>query len=151
MFEILRRCRKCKKLKFLNKFPKNCSCVNGRERTCRICGPQKRNKKWRKKKGYQHTSKIRRESLIKSHKISLKTYDNIIKTQNNTCKICGKAETKKSHYTKQPRKLAIDHDHKTGKVRGLLCSNCNNALGFAGDDTRTLRRMIYYIDNDGNI
>ncbi len=151
MEETLRRCRGCDKLKPLDYFPKNKSCTNGRERTCRICGPGKRNKRWRKNKGHRHTSKIRRSTLIKAYGISPEAYDGMAKEQNDVCKICGNPETRKGCYTKRPRKLAVDHDHSTGRIRGLLCSNCNSALGFAGDNTWILGRMISYIVSDGSI
>ena len=55
------------------------------------------------------------------------------------CEACGATD----------RKLCIDHDHKTNKVRGLLCHNCNTALGLLNDDTSLMTTLINYI-NDRN-
>lgn len=55
--------------------------------------------------------------------------------QNGVCAICERRE-----------KLVVDHDHATGKVRGLLCHSCNMTLGRAEDDTERLRRMIDYLE-----
>lgn len=55
--------------------------------------------------------------------------------QNNCCAICKKA-----------RKLVVDHDHLTGRVRGLLCKGCNTALGVFGDSTVGLRQAIAYLE-----
>ena len=55
--------------------------------------------------------------------------------QNNKCAICG-------HILSRP---CIDHDHKTGKVRGLLCRRCNRALGMFYDDVLVLEKAINYL------
>ena len=51
------------------------------------------------------------------------------------CQACGTTD----------RKLCIDHDHRTNKVRGLLCHNCNTALGLVGDNLSTLENLITYL------
>ena len=51
------------------------------------------------------------------------------------CEICGSTE-----------RLCIDHDHKTGEVRGLLCNRCNFALGFINDDMNLIENSIKYIE-----
>jgi hypothetical protein len=43
--------------------------------------------------------------------------------------------------------MNIDHDHKTGQVRGLLCSGCNTGLGHLGDDIQGLKRALEYLEN----
>jgi hypothetical protein len=59
--------------------------------------------------------------------------DAMIEAQGGTCAVCpGKPEH-------------VDHDHKTGVVRGVLCFNCNQALGNVRDDPRVLRRLIDYL------
>lgn len=55
------------------------------------------------------------------------------------CAICGEVPD---------APLCIDHDHKTGRVRGLLCSRCNLALGLVRDDPATLRRAAAYLANN---
>lgn len=59
------------------------------------------------------------------------------------CDICGKLPTEKN-------RLAIDHDHETGKFRGFLCSHCNTGIGQLGDDTIRMRAAILYIENHRN-
>ena len=65
------------------------------------------------------------------------------KKQNYACAICKKPETSLWHG--EPRELAIDHDHRTGKVRGLLCHRCNKALGEFRDDISLLQSAINYL------
>jgi hypothetical protein len=47
-----------------------------------------------------------------------------------------------------PQRLAIDHDHKTNKVRGLLCSKCNTVLGYVADDSKRLRNAAKYLERN---
>jgi len=63
--------------------------------------------------------------------------------QDGACRICGLTE--KAHVEQYGCKLAIDHDHKDGSVRGLLCSRCNRGLGLFGDDPTLLIRAADYI------
>lgn len=60
--------------------------------------------------------------------------------QNNLCKICGQPEER--------RNLSVDHCHKTGKIRGLLCSKCNTALGLFGDNVKSLLSAIEYLKSN---
>jgi len=67
------------------------------------------------------------------------------KKQNGLCLICGNAETSRNPKTGEPRSLAVDHDHETGKIRGLLCTFCNTALGKFHDDVEILKKAIDYL------
>lgn len=62
--------------------------------------------------------------LQKLYGITTVEYNKFYKSQNGKCAICGR------HQTKFKQKLAIDHDHATGKIRGLLCMNCNCNFGW---------------------
>ena len=70
--------------------------------------------------------------------ISVEDYEQMLEDQNGGCYICGKKPEGK-------RALDIDHDHTTGKVRGLLCSNHNRALGLLGDDISLMLRSVEYL------
>lgn len=77
--------------------------------------------------------------LKRKYKISLKDYNDIFHRQSGNCAIC---HTNQSMFTMQ---LSVDHCHKTGKVRGLLCNNCNRCIGLLKDDTEVLKRAINYL------
>jgi hypothetical protein len=67
----------------------------------------------------------------------------ILKLLDAGCAICGKKNLmSKSGYK---RVLCIDHDHRTGKFRGILCNGCNTSLGQFNDDVRILKRAIRYL------
>lgn len=72
-------------------------------------------------------------------------YDAMLQAQNGVCRICKRPERVKSRNGSIMR-LAIDHCHVTGAVRGLLCNGCNTALGKANDDPHLLRAMADYLE-----
>lgn len=61
--------------------------------------------------------------------------------QDATCPICDKAL--------EAEDSAIDHNHETGEVRGILCKTCNRALGLLGDNPETLQRGVEYLKEKG--
>ena len=73
-------------------------------------------------------------------------YQELLKSQNYVCAICGKPETRGTRWG-TVRSLAVDHDHGTSqKVRGLLCDNCNNGIGRFHDDPELLRKAALYLE-----
>jgi hypothetical protein len=82
--------------------------------------------------------------------LSREDYNSMLKNQNNCCAICGVHETE----TKMG-KLYVDHNHSTGKVRGLLCHNCNASLGLMKESIDSLAAAISYLnehqDKNGKI
>ena len=77
-------------------------------------------------------------------KIKRDLYGILANEQNHKCAICNKSPVYGRH--KYPRKLAIDHNHKTGKIRGLLCRYCNLALGGFKDNIKLLKKAIEYLE-----
>lgn len=69
----------------------------------------------------------RKSNLKRKYNLSMDEYEQISLAQNGVCAICGKPETFKQRG--KVRKLAVDHNHETGEVRGLLCAKCNIWLG----------------------
>lgn len=84
--------------------------------------------------------------LRRKFKITNEEYLQILDAQNGVCAICEKEETRKDHTNKKPRRLAVDHDHKANKIRALLCSNCNTAIGLLGDSTETVKAALDYLE-----
>lgn len=78
----------------------------------------------------------------------LNDYDKLLKLQNDSCAMCkGQNQTTRNGKIKR---FSIDHCHKTGKVRGLLCSFCNSLIGYAKDDTTILQAAIDYLKASEN-
>jgi hypothetical protein len=98
-----------------------------------------------KVKRYQRTANLR-----KNFGISMDEYEQMLIKQNNLCAICEKPETFVHHQTNKPARLAVDHCHKTNKVRKLLCKNCNTALGLFKDDLDVMGNAVQYL-KDHNV
>ena len=82
--------------------------------------------------------------LKRNYGITLSLYEKIHTEQGGRCKLCG-GEGFLMDIKRHSVKLVVDHCHETGKVRGLLCHNCNRALGLLKDNTETLERAIAYL------
>ena len=137
-------CRLCRKYKLLRKFfINNQNTIHGLSTYCRRCTVRRsmtkvkadplenQARQWRyrtKLRGGNITTKVTKELLI-----------NTLKKQNNCCAICRIPQDQLK------KRLSIDHNHKTGKFRGLLCDRCNRVIGDFGEDTKRILRAIYYI------
>lgn len=82
----------------------------------------------------RNVKKTRNQMLIREYGITLEIYEAMEREQNGRCSICEK-----------PEPLHVDHNHATGKVRGLLCSACNRALGGFGDSSERLDKAANYL------
>lgn len=80
---------------------------------------------------YDHATRLRAFGLTSAD------YQALLASQGGVCAICGRPE--------HGRRLAVDHDHITGAVRGLLCRHCNLALGQFGDDPARIDRAASYL------
>jgi hypothetical protein len=103
-------------------------------------------KNWAKK----NPDKVRNQSLVKKFGVTLEERDEMLKQQGGKCanRKCG--ATDPGRYQSKgregrPRDWHVDHCHKTNKIRGVLCPNCNLALGFVQDDTDRLQGLIEYL------
>lgn len=88
----------------------------------------------KKKKAKPATPEQRLQQRVKKYNLTVEEYNDLLTAQDHRCKICDRA-----------RDLSIDHDHITGKVRGLLCTPCNTSLGVFGDDPVLLIKAIEYL------
>lgn len=86
---------------------------------------------------------IRKSQRIKKYDLSLEDYQNMFLTQKGKCAICGYSDVSIKNFFPM-----VDHDHETGRVRGLLCMNCNNGLGKFKDDINLLKSAILYLGGD---
>lgn len=79
----------------------------------------------------------------RTYGITVEEYLDMAEKQNFVCALCGKPNFAMG--VNHSGCLAVDHDHKTGKVRGLLCHNCNRALGLLHDNPDLLRKASEYV------
>jgi len=78
--------------------------------------------------------------------ISLAQYNEMLKSQGGVCAICE--QTERTTRNGKFKRLAVDHDHVTGKIRGLLCAHCNHAIGKLGDDPALIRKAAEYVERN---
>lgn len=143
----MKKCTVCKEIKDLNSFSKRSEAYDGKRSECKTCNTkasinyQKRhpekikviNKRWRDK----HKEKLAIMRIGYKYGVSPEEYQSMLDEQNGVCAVCFKPEHR--------RGLSVDHCHKTGKVRGLLCSTCNMAIGLLKDDTKIFNRVVEYL------
>lgn len=103
-------------------------------------------RKWAK----LNPEKLRNKSLRLKYGITLELYNKMLLDQNNLCAICK--QTQKAVINKETnnkiRLLSVDHCHKTGIVRGLLCNHCNHGLGHFMDNPYLLEAAAQYLKRD---
>jgi hypothetical protein len=82
----------------------------------------------------------RQNNLMANYNLSLEGYNKLFQVQSGCCAIC------KRHQSEFKKALCVDHDHKTGKIRGLLCQKCNQGLGLFNDNVLLLREAILFLE-----
>lgn len=86
--------------------------------------------------------RFRGYDLKRNFGISIEQYNEMLEAQEGVCFICGNPEDSKRH---ENQKLAVDHCHSTGKIRGLLCNRCNRGLGYFRDNPDLLAKAFSYV------
>ncbi len=153
---MTRTCPRCKKEKPTKDFPKDKTrksglgswCSNCKNLSCRIyyytggkIKSRLRNKKWRKTPPGKLLQ--RRARLKKRYGLNIAQYNELLKKQRGLCALCGLLE--RTRQKGQLRALAVDHNHETGVVRGLLCQRCNIALGHIEKNIELLPKIVKYL------
>lgn len=127
-------CHVCKETKPNEDFNKAKKSKDGLQHYCRNCSNYRR-KQW----DLEDPERTRGKWLRDAYGISLKDYNDMLESQNHKCAICKQDETRFL------KKLVVDHCHKTGKVRQLLCNMCNHGIGNFKDDIYLLAEAIKYL------
>ena len=101
-------------------------------------------KRWKSDPIYRATIGARnsRNYFLRKHKISKELADSMLVAQGGVCAICGTAKS-----GGRSGRFHVDHDHRTGIIRGMLCNRCNVALGGFGDDQSILKLAIEYLSD----
>lgn len=159
MTTLLKFCNKCKLTLDTNFFGKDKGTRDKLTTSCKKCR-NKYNTEYRKnnpefikkineanrerrKKYYscpERKRKYKDRNLRYTFGISIEQYEEMLRLQNGKCKICGNLKGSNFHDY-----LSVDHCHKSGKIRGLLCGQCNVGLGSFRDNTKFLNLAINYL------
>jgi hypothetical protein len=130
IFEATKKCNRCNTTKSCEDFHKQTASPDGYTVWCKSCARE------HKQNNKEH---IRNKDLLRKYGISHQDYLDMLNKQDGKCAVCGLPETQNIH-----GKLCVDHNHETGKVRGLLCNPCNKALGLAMDSAEILYNLYKY-------
>jgi hypothetical protein len=82
---------------------------------------------------------------LKNYGLTADGYQALLAAQDHRCAICGAGSGWRHRQSGKPKRLAVDHCHETGKIRGLLCDACNTAIGKLNHDPNLLRKAIEYL------
>jgi Autographiviridae endonuclease VII len=164
----MKTCPKCKEIKIFEDFHKLKRSKNGLSSWCKKCKSEDSREHYLKNsariikrtgenaKKNPNSKKRRHDDYIKNKErdrignrrrrldgygLTFEDYDRMLSEQNNSCKICKESPK----YT-----LRVDHSHKTSKVRGLLCNECNKGLGLFKDNPTLLRKAADYLNEYGH-
>ena len=122
-------------------------------KTCSKCQIEKPFTEFNKRNDGQSSDGVRHKCkdcysfarIYEKYKLTEVEYKQMLADQNGGCKICFKTESTKDGRYGRTRTLSVDHCHKTGKIRGLLCENCNRALGLLNDSEELIQRSSLYL------
>jgi hypothetical protein len=147
-----KRCYVCKNVLPVSAFHRSKTSQDGCASMCKGCMKEYRLEHYRRRKenGEERAFNQSRRRYLKSLNlqynfgITVEDYEAMLQAQQGACAICKKPETSTNKFGK-PRDLAVDHDHRSGKVRGLLCCQCNQGLGAFQDCPELLSKAIVYL------
>lgn len=137
-YEILnfkRICPDCKKI-IVYKYKRSCERSEKNKSSCRKCmfAKSDRVRTALRKTDPEYKARMRRYGLKSRYGISIEEYEEMKKSQGGHCAVCNSID-----------KLFVDHDHKTGLTRGLLCRHHNLMLGYMERDIRAIDKLIEYL------
>jgi hypothetical protein len=131
----MKKCSKCKTEKQLSEFYNSKSGEQGKHHYCKACHSILA------KNTYNH-EKSSKKQVFKKYGLTLEDVEKMFLLQDKKCKICQVQYEK----TLTHGGLYVDHCHVSGKVRGLLCRDCNMMLGLCKDKTEILHNAIVYLN-----
>lgn len=158
-------CNKCGVVKIISLFSKNKTRKGGVNGFCKDCSKsyriknidkykkysaeykevnkdsiKEKRKPYREKNAFKISQQVRSRKFKSRYGITKEQYDLMCGLQEFECLICNRQVL-------FPERLNVDHDHKTGKIRGLLCGDCNRGLGCFKDNPEALKNAIKYLKN----
>lgn len=147
--EGIRICKSCQQIRHMTEFPIQFAATDGRMALCKFC-ENARQRTWRKAAMASRPDFVAARQLSQDkHKaqrygLTLEAYRELEAKVTGKCEVCHKPPRCRKQWRADSR-LHIDHCHKTGKVRGLLCTDCNRAIGLFEDDPAALFRAAEYV------
>jgi hypothetical protein len=153
-----KQCTLCRETKLLLSFYTNRNTADGAGSYCRDCD-RERIRRWRAanrdrvkannaayaERHPERKKRDHRQWWLRLYGLTQEDYAALLAAQDGVCAICQQPERYIDARTGEPRRLAVDHDHETNRVRGLLCGRCNRSIGQFADDHERLMRASDYL------
>lgn len=125
-------CSKCGIEKSVEGFHRSKKSKDGLQSACKLC----QKKRLSSPENMERRQKAAWAGCLKKFGITEDDYNKMFNEQMGLCAICHKPDS---------IRLAVDHDHDTGLIRGLLCKKCNMGIGLLSDDPNTLVNAVFYL------
>lgn len=140
----MKQCSKCQEILPLAAYSKKNAKGRkpGTQSRCKTCSLED-TQKWRSE---QSLDRIKDLYLQRMYGVTLQWYQDTLSLQCNTCLLCGRAFH--FHGKLTPDSPVVDHCHTTGKVRGIICNECNRGLGYFRDNPDALRNAATYLEEN---
>lgn len=150
-------CTKCKVSKGKEQFNKDKRTSDGLTYHCKVCVREytlksriytdleyrnKHSTDWKK----ENPQKVRQQQIKHVYNLSWEQYENMFKSQEGSCALCQTPLKLHKGIEHGTEVAVVDHCHTTGQVRGLLCKNCNTALGLFKDNKDVLKKAFKYLE-----
>jgi protein-arginine kinase activator protein McsA len=138
-----KQCTKCKEWKPLEDFVTAINTTTGRAAACKNCVNSERKYKYHNDLEFKSKFKAQtKKSRLKlQYNLSVEAHNKMLESQKYRCKICNTPFDNSNNITSD----RVDHCHKTGRIRGLLCGNCNLGLGNFKDNIESMKSAILYL------
>jgi hypothetical protein len=152
---ITKICCECKQEKNETEFCRKTTARDGLRSSCKDCDNARSRKNYSKNpekhrqrnlaKYWREKPRAQNSRLVRLYGITKEQYNKMFVAQNGRCAICNMPQDSGNKRDAE-KVLAVDHDHKNGRVRGLLCTACNTALGRFRDDPEFIKRALGYLE-----
>lgn len=140
----MKQCNVCGLVKPLTEYHKRKDAPCGVRSYCKKCHSDKQGL-YAKTNKEAHRVRSYRSQLKKNYGLSVKDFNALYEKQHGVCDICG-TQVENIFQGIEGYRVAVDHCHKTGKVRGLLCNLCNSGIGKLKDDPYIVRNALHYLE-----
>ncbi len=142
----MKKCVVCLQEKPIESFYNYKNSKDGKSYRCKECD-NLAGKKWKSENPERARESARERNIKFKYGIDLTEYKELFKRQNEVCAICGVDHNNVTGDRFSKISFAVDHCHTTGKVRGILCNQCNRALGMFKDDVENLKKAMSYLES----
>lgn len=143
-------CTRCGEVKLITEFHSHSQKPHLFMSHCKACGTLIKRERWNRiGPERRYASQFKRR--LKRYGMTPQSYEEMLIAQGRRCAICRTTDPGSTPNHKGEARFAVDHDHKTGTVRGLLCGFCNTGLGHFRDDVALMARAITYIEESKEV